>query len=172
MSNYIVNGDFSKGLAGWGPISEGHPKVVVKGEDGSHYAGFVANAQLVRRQPVAVPRHVKCSMRVEVEGGSNLITGGIQLLIAFWDAGQLSVSGYGIKEFPTWGTAEVDLHLGGGKGPVEIMVYLLVQPNFKKLVSITDIEVTDALRPFRSSSTEELKAPKLPEGFTMPPAKA
>lgn len=171
MFNYIENGDFSRDLEGWRSV-DGHPEVMVKGEDGSRFAAFVANAQLAQRRYVAVPRRVKFSMRVEVEDGSDVISGGIQILIGFIDAGQLSVWAYAVREFSSWQTAEVDLNFGAGTEDVDLVVFLLVQPNFKEPVSITDIKVTDALRPFRSSSIEKLKAPEIPEGFTMPPAKA
>ena len=171
MANYIVNGDFYQDLEGWRNI-ENHAEVKVEGAVGARYAAFVANAQLTQARSVAVPRTLKFSMDIEVGGGSGEISTGIQIIIGYIDAGQPHFNGFAVREFDTWQKAEIDLDLGVGEGTVDFVVRFIVQPDFTKPVSITNILLEDSIGPCGRNSTRKLNNPVVPENLNQLLAKA
>lgn len=140
MAEYIQNGDFKNGaLAPWAPKGS-----VVTEEDINRrrfHVSIGAASQILQHWRMDEPHgSLVFTVDVKVENGSNLVTGGVQVIFVFsgGPGGPISAT-YNIKEASEWETLYLPLNAGGNATSGNID--LLVQPGFTNKVTMTNISL-------------------------------
>lgn len=144
MANYLVNGDFASGdLVPWNNVA-GHSPVTVVFDPtkGGYYALFPIGSQIHQSTRVFNPESLRFSTSIKVDGGSNEITGQVQVIISHQVGAAIpAFEAYAIREYSSWQTAQIDLDFGNQESLINI--WLVVGPSAVGTVSITDVSLDD-----------------------------
>jgi hypothetical protein len=147
MANHLVNGDFASGeLSPWDNVAGHQPVTVVRNTDQSYYASFPIGSQIHQSTSVSNPGSLRFSTKIKVDGGSNEITGKVQVIISHQvGIGVPAYEAYSIREYSSWQTAQIDLDFGNQ--PALINIWLIVGPAAVGTVSMTDVSLDDIAKP-------------------------